>query len=334
MRIAHLHLGDEFAGSETYAASLAALQAAAGHTVAVVVRQGPNLRRWREVAPEAAVLVIPRWAVGPLERWVVRRYLTGFAPAVLHSHLGGAHRLGAWLAPRLKIPHVGTLHLRYKPKEHAACDGLVAIAQWQVQEIPASYRGRLAVVWNWLPQRATLPPRVRRPTPLFCFGSVGRLHPQKGMITLVQAFKQAFPDDQTVRLALVGEGPERPTLEALIGDDARITLHGYQAEVAAFYHRWDAYVSAAKHEPFGLTLLEAMAAGLPLVCTRTEGPGEFLPGQPTAPFWAEREDVASLAAALQRCRQAGQQPVVWDLTPFDGARAVTQIELLYKELGA
>lgn len=333
MRIVHLHLGREFAGSETYAASLAALQAAAGHTVAVVVRTGPSVPRWRHVAVGAAVLVIPRWAVGPLEAWVVGRYLQGFEPTVLHSHLGGAHRLAARLAKRLRVPHVGTMHLRYKPKEHAVCDGLVAIARWQLAEIPPGYRGRVAVVWNWLPPQAALP-AVARPAALpFCFGSVGRLHPQKGMTTLVKAFQQAFPNDPSVRLALVGEGPERTALEALIGADSRITLHGYQTQVAPFYQQWDAYVSAAKHEPFGLTVLEAMAHGLPLVCTRTEGPSEFLQGQPVMPWWAEREDVASLAGALQRCQQAGRERVAWDLTPFDGARAVAQIESLYKELG-
>lgn len=334
MRIAHLHLGREFAGSETYAASLAALQNETGHTVCVVVRQGPHVTRWRQAAGKAAVLVVPRWAVGPFERWVVRQYLRGFTPDMLHSHLGGAHRLGGWLGKVLKVPHVGTIHLRYKPKEHGLCNGLVAIARWQLAEIPAQYRGRVVVIWNWLPQAVleTKPPKTQPKQGIFTFGSVGRLHPQKGMVTLVKAFQQAFPNTPNVRLSLVGEGPERMALAALVQDDARITLHGYQAEVAPFYVQWQAYVSAARHEPFGLTILEAMAQGLPLVCTRTEGPSEFLADQPATPYWAAIEEVNCLATALQACYQAGQQRVAWDMAPFDGRRAVAQIEDLYKEL--
>jgi glycosyltransferase involved in cell wall biosynthesis len=340
VKILHLHLSREFAGSETYAASLASLQVAAGHQVRVLVRQSFHVPRWQGVvkgahggarANELGILVLPRWAVGPLAKWVAKRYAVGFGAEVLHSHLGRAHKLAAWLGQGLKIPHVGTMHLRFKPKEHTACDALVAVAQWQAQEVPATYPGPVKVVWNWLAKR----PEKSQPKPpsqTFTFGSVGRLHPQKGMTTLVQAFQQAFPDNPQVCLEIVGEGPERTNLECLIGADRRITLQGYQPDTAPFYARWQAYVSAAKYEPFGLTVLEAMAHALPLVCTRTEGPTEFLAPQVPQPFWADKEDVASLAQALQQCYAARQLSVVWDMSPFDGTRAQAQIEDLYKEL--
>lgn len=333
MKILHLHLSREFFGSETYAATLTSLQVAAGHEVWVLVRESPCVPRWQGVADGVSVLVLPRWAVGPLAKWVAKRYAVGFGAEVLHSHLGGGHKLGAWLGKALKIPHVGTMHLRFKPKEHAACDALVAVASWQAQEVPASYRGPVKVVWNWLPQQQEHGTRNRKPDgEVFIFGSVGRLHPQKGMTTLVQAFQQAFPNNPEARLEIVGEGSERATLQSLIGQDSRITLHGYQANPAPFYARWQAYVSAAKHEPFGLTVLEAMAHSLPLVCTRTEGPSEFLATQPQPPYWAEIQNLAALAQALQQCYAARQPYVEWDLTPFDGRRAQIQIESLYKEL--
>ena len=96
-----------------------------------------------------------------------------------------------------------------------------------------------------------------------------------------------------------------------------------------FYARWSAYVSAAKHEPFGLTILEAMAAKLPLVCTRTEGPTAFLAPQKPQPFWAEKEDVNSLSQALQACYKQGPKRLAWDMRPFDVTRASAQIEDLY-----
>ena len=241
LRIFHLHLSQEFAGSETYAASLAAAQAAAGHSVAVLVRGGrrdvhqARVARWRHAAAPAAVLVVPWWAKGPLATWVTRHYAQGFAPDVLHSHLGRAHKRGAWLGQRMNVPHVGTIHLRYKPAEHAACDGLVAIADWQLAAIPPLLRGKVRVVWNWLPapaQPVIQPAASKAKNAPFIFGSVGRLHPQKGMLTLAQAFTKAFAKNKNVRLEIVGMGPEHPALVAMAAQDKRITLHGYQTNVA------------------------------------------------------------------------------------------------------
>ncbi len=335
MRILHLHLSREFAGSETYAASLASLQAHTGHEVRIIVRNSSYLGRWQRESGGAKVLVLPRWALGPLAKWVAMRYAIGFGPEILHSHLGRAHKLATWLAVRLHVPHVGTIHLRFKAKEHAHCDGLIAVAKWQLQEIPASFQGKVAVIWNWLPAQyrklARSAHQSTRPE-VFTFGSVGRLHPQKGMLTLVKAFQSAFPNNNKVRLQIIGEGPERQALEQLIGTDARIQLLGYQTDLAPFYASWSAYVSAAKHEPFGLTILEAMAHQLPLICTRTEGPSNYLATQPHTPQWAEIDNVESLATALQRCYAAGHQSVQWAMAPFDGNRAQAQIENLYKEL--
>jgi glycosyltransferase involved in cell wall biosynthesis len=336
MQIAHLHLGSDFAGSETYAASLAKLQAQAGHQVRVLVRQGPQVGRWRRQAGPAAVLVLPRWAVGPLARWVAARYMAGFMPQILHSHLGGAHRLGAHLGQALKTPHVATMHLRYKPKEHATCQGLIAIAHWQVAEIPPTYKGKHAVVWNWLPEPVKAPLAAASSAGpdngVFTFGSVGRLHPHKGMGLLVQAFQQAFAGQPQVRLEIVGEGAERPALETLIAGDSRIRLWGNQPHTAPFYARWQAYVSAARYEPFGLTILEAMAHNLPLVCTRTAGPNEFLAAQPQPPLWAEPDDLASLAQALQACYRAGVRWQPWEMVPFQGNIALGKIMNFYESL--
>lgn len=328
MKIIHLHLSREFAGSETYASDLASRQAEAGHSVALVVRQSEVLSRWQQRCGKAALLVVPRWAVGPLAVWVVQHYVRGFEPNLLHSHLGRAHKLAQKVAAKLKLPHVGTMHLRYKPAEHERLDARIAIAGWQVDEVPEALRASTYVVRNPVPIMPVAKRKARGG--VFVFGSVGRLHPHKGMAELVQAFRLAFPHE-TVGLEIIGEGPERDAIEQVRQGDERIVLHG-NVSAAGFYGGWDCYISAARYEPFGLTLLEAMQQNLPIVATQTQGATEIFGTQSTNPLWAKLNDVESLATALTEAFQSKKKEVVWDLSPFDPAAILAQIEDIYKKV--
>lgn len=329
MRIIHLHLSREFAGSETYAADLAARQAEAGHSVALMVRQSEVLGRWQQRCGKSALLVVPRWAVGWLGVWVAQQYVRGFEPNILHSHLGRAHKVAQRVARRLKLPHVGTMHLRYKPAEHERLDARIAIAHWQVEEVPQALRTTTYVVCNSIP---VMPQPKRKPQGgPFVFGSVGRLHPNKGMAELVRAFRLTFPMDTHVKLEIVGEGPERATIEQVRQGDVRVVLHG-NVPAAAFYSDWDCYVSAARYEPFGLTLLEAMQQGLPIVATQTQGATEIFNTQKQAPYWAEIGGGDSLATALKQAYLGKEKPSAWDISPFDPARILAQIEDIYRKV--
>lgn len=340
MNILHLHLSREFAGSERYAASVASAQAKQGHSVRVVVRCSPHVARWRAESAPADVLVLPNWAIGMLKQWVIKKFAAGAGAQVIHSHLGGAHRASAKVARTLAIPHVGTLHLRYKAKEHSVCNGLIAIAAWQTKEVPYTYKGMMNTIWNGLPplpaptpeQTAYIKKAWGGGQQVFTFVSVGRLHPQKGMETLITAFKSAFPSQEGVRLVIVGEGPQRPALEEAIAGDSRIILMGYQTELQNVYAAADAYVSASRHEPFGLTILEAMAVQLPLVCTRTEGPQEYLASQPHQPHWAAIGDTASMAQALHKCLSQNAKPVKWDMSPFAMSHVAEKIVAFYGQV--
>lgn len=338
MRILHSNLSGEFAGAERYTAELAAAQAAAGHEVRVLLEHNQMIERWRKEAGKAEVWMMPKWTPRWAQTWVAGHYMRGFEPDVVHAHLGGANKRVGKAAKRLGIPWVATIHLRWKAKEMAAADGVVCIGAWQKAEIDKSYAGGSKVVWNWTRAKGEKPGKsaenLRKAwgcdKGTVVFGSVGRLHPQKGMDVLVTAFKKAFSEDENVRLVLVGDGKKREEIEALVGGDSRIVLTGYHAEVAEYYQAFDVYVSAARHEPFGLTILEAMAASKPLICTRTEGPLEFLKGKPVR--WAEIEDVETLARALVDSYARGRRLEKHDMAPFKEARAVKEIVDFYKEI--
>ncbi len=342
LKILHAIVSREFGGSERYAADLAGRQAAAGHRVAVIIRaQMPQLlARWRTEAAPAELIVLPHWWPKPLWGWALRRLVAGFAPDVIHTHLGQASRLVGAL-PRPKTAplwrQVATLHLAYRTKDYAKAEGLIALTHAQSAEIPTTYAGQITTIWNWLPRafanmQKTPPKASGQP---FTFLSVGRLVPQKGLDALIQAFKAAFPADANVRLHLVGWGPDEAALRGVIGNDARITLDTTQLTdqtgLMAAYGAADVYVSAARYEPFGLTIIEAMQAGLPLVCTRTQGPSEFLQECKNV-VWAECDDVPSLAAALRTQHAQGSRRVAHNLSQLDGANAVSTITSFYAKL--
>lgn len=327
MRILHVILTTDFAGSEAHCCWLAAEQARAGHDVAVLVRDGvPGyVARIRREAAPASVLLLPRWLPGALESIGCWNAARGFRPDVVHAHLGRAAQRA--VRPGARVPLVATLHIDWR-RHYQNCDGVICIAAWQKAAIPQDFKGRVSVVWNSTPPRTAQPSMSRRQDGVD-FLSVGRLVPNKGMDVLIRAFRAAFPDrDAPVTLTIAGDGPERTRLDELAAGDPRITLLGYVDDVARLYPKAHVYVSAARIEPFGLTILEAMQAQCQVICTRTAGPLEFLADQP--PAWVAIDDGAGLAAALRAHAHPPVSPRAWDMDPFSPQLAAEKVAQVYE----
>jgi glycosyltransferase involved in cell wall biosynthesis len=356
MRILHAILSEGFYGSERYCIELASAQARAGHQVELLIADGTSdcARIFRHVVATTmaaassgtpgriGLTVIPKWVPAWLHRSVAGRVLGRFKPDLVHSHLNPAGRRVGRIAHARGIPHVATLHLDYEPREHSGCDGLIAVASWQRARIGPEFRGEAAVIWNWLPaamsdalarttpaERADLRRRWHADDATTVIGSIGRLMPAKGMDLLVRAFRLAFPHgNEPVRLAILGDGPLRGELARCAAGDDRIVLLEPQIEIAPLYRAFDVYVSAARFEPFGLTILEAMAAGLLLILTRTDGPREFVSDERAT--WIELEDEAGLAGALQGSVAGGARRISYDLARFTPQRALVEIDAFYR----
>lgn len=97
---------------------------------------------------------------------------------------------------------------------------------------------------------------------------VGRLSEEKNFGKLIEVFERLATHHEEWDLALLGEGPERPALEARIKDAGlagRIFLPGRIGNVGRWYERADLYVMTSRFEGFPNTLVEAMAYGLPSI---------------------------------------------------------------------
>jgi len=110
-------------------------------------------------------------------------------------------------------------------------------------------------------------------------GTVGRLQSQKGYRYLIEAAVIVRRTHANARWIWIGDGPERPQVEELIsmnGLDGVIELAGYSGDMAENLTRFDYYVHPAIAEGMPYAVVEAMAAGLPVVATDVGGTRELV----------------------------------------------------------
>ena len=111
--------------------------------------------------------------------------------------------------------------------------------------------------------------------------AVGRLAPQKDFPCLLRAFS-IMRKRQEIRLLILGEGPERPSLESLVNElglQTNVDMPGFVENVFACMARASIFVLSSAWEGFGNVLVEAMACGVPVVATNCpSGPAEILEG--------------------------------------------------------
>jgi glycosyltransferase involved in cell wall biosynthesis len=127
---------------------------------------------------------------------------------------------------------------------------------------------------------------------------VGRFDPIKGLPLLLEALAQSEP---MLELQLVGDGPQKETLQSLVetlGLQKQVTFTGYQAptKLAELYRKANLFILSSLSEGMPLTLLEAMASGLPVIATKV-GELPYLV-TPNHGWLAEPNSVPALVEAL------------------------------------
>lgn len=113
------------------------------------------------------------------------------------------------------------------------------------------------------------------PSDAFVFLTLARLHPNKAIDTLIDAFAGV---DGTY-LWIAGEGPDRKALEQQVrarGIESRVRFLGWREDRWSLLAACDAFVLSSRHEPFGNSFMQAWAAGKALVTTNSQGPGHYV----------------------------------------------------------
>ena len=246
----------------------------------------------------------------------LRRALKRFAPDIIHTMHFMANHHGRMAALGLGVPVITHLRnikhekkfvrrasdklLSYVTTRYLAVSGAVA----DVVRTDHNMAGRpVRVLYNALePERLKFEPFDVRAE----FGlegpiivAVGRYVPQKNLDMLMRAVRMLHDQGLPANLVLVGEGPERPALEALraeLGLEKQVILAGFRSNVPAFYNAADIFAMPSDFEGLPIAHLEAMHFGLPAVVS------EYVPSLEIA---AEaslvcRRDPGDIAEQLER----------------------------------
>jgi glycosyltransferase involved in cell wall biosynthesis len=140
----------------------------------------------------------------------------------------------------------------------------------------------------------------------FVIGSSGRLFPVKDYPFMVEIARAVIETGVTdVRFELAGDGPELPALEALVqrhGLAGVFFLKGHQNDMNAFYRGLDLYLNTSTHEGIPLTILEALAHGLPVIAPAVGGIPEIIANDIEG-FLVDGRDPAEFAAKCLALRE-------------------------------
>jgi glycosyltransferase involved in cell wall biosynthesis len=138
--------------------------------------------------------------------------------------------------------------------------------------------------------------------------SVANLYPTKGLEHLVVAMAEVRRMEPSARLLIVGEGPERPRLEALTrahGLEGSVRLAGKMADPWSLLSEAEVFVLSSVKEGLPFVLLEAMAAGIPIVASRVGGVPEIVAHEQSALLVSPGDPMALGHAICRLLRNPG-----------------------------
>lgn len=266
--------------------------------------------RW-EIIPGLSRGIAPLQALASVRATVaaIRR----LAPDVVHTHTSNAGLVGRLAAALTGTPVVHTVHgWQFFAGNRWPVRAASLLSEWLMMplsdvvicvcaadadlarrlQFPCSER--LAVVLNAVADRQP----QRRPGSRLRIGMVARFVWQKDHATLLQALRW-LPE---VECHLWGDGPERRSCELMASDLPRVVFHGEQPDVPSLLGTIDVLVLTTKYEGLPLSLLEGMAAGLPLIATAVNGVPEVVRHRWNG-FLVRPRDPVEVAEAIRAYQQ-------------------------------
>lgn len=241
--------------------------------------------------------------LSPRRPWrllTLRRIIRAEAPDVVHSHLIHANLSARFVRMTCKFPLVNTIHIAERRRSRTVdflfrldrltfplcdvCTAVSAAAARFHEKRCGLPENSVRVVYNGSDPVPPKPKeelaRIRNEWGLAetsrLIGSAGRLDWQKGydiFLERLDSLVPLIPAGERWGIVLIGDGPERDRLSRLAAEKEaqfpalKIVLPGYRPDAAALLPMLDLFVMPSRYEGFGLTFTEALAQGVPILCS-------------------------------------------------------------------
>ncbi len=315
---------------EKYFADLCRTLGAGGYEIQAIIDRNFAYRSYLRADAALKVVKIRARAWRPLAGGALKAALEEFQPDLVEAHGVPATRLAAAVCKKLRLPlairlydeggatgwrgpQYGGLGRSLSPPPcYLACNEL----QTRILQRHHAPVRRIHLVHDFHTPRRNTPRPASKVGECFYFTAMGRLVPHQGFHFLLQALRLLLDQKINVCLLLGGAGPEQNRLWRLAGRlrlQSHLIMMGRAVEPRALLECADAFVLPSLDEAFGLVLLEAMAAGVPVISTRLPGPMEILtpklawlvqPGDPVELFNAMRQAILLPQLRVQQARLA------------------------------
>ena len=364
MRILQICSAREIGGGEKHLADLANGLADRGHEIFAAIAPGSPLRgELLSLRPQNIIEMPMRNALSVRSGLRLSKVVRERQIEIIHAHVARDYPLAALAAGRSGTRLVLTRHVLFPlSKIHRltlrrtarviAVSAAVAEGLRGQNIFPA---GKIITIQNGIDvarfdqsRESTGVPPANLATPRLRVGVIGHLAPIKGQEEFVRAAAIICQVRNDVDFIIAGEdksrgGENRVRIEKLIHDlhlKDRFQLTGWIDDIAGLLATLDLFVSPARSEPFGLAIVEAMAAGVPVVATASEGAREIIEPNESGRI-VSIGDVEALAKTIadllgdpnERARLA-QNAIEVARSRFTLQRMVDRTEQLYREVVA
>lgn len=370
MRVVHLAKMTGVAGTENHLLALLPQLAESGLDVRLIVLCEPEKPMYAYAAQMSA-LGVPTELVsirGDLDLRLIGQLsgrLRALGAEAVHTHLIHADWHGLPAALRAGVPHIYTSGHNDDPFRRRLPIRLVQAYLWRrvtagIAISEAVRRFMIAVEWAPphkvhtvhygiaprlpnLVMRAAFRAELGIPLDAPVFGSVCRLIEQKGLSFALRAFAQVLARFPEAHYVIVGDGPLRESLCAeaeMLGVAAHVHFAGWRADAAERMSAFDIFLMPSLWEGFGLVLLEAMAAHLPIIASNVSALPEIVVDGETGLLCAPR-DVECLAAHMARllsdralAQRLGANGAARLQAEFSVSKMVNGTRAVYQKTGA
>jgi len=299
MRILHIMASRANGGAETYSTDMmASLQVAGVEQVCVIPRASIHYERLAAARVSLAPDVLDS-RFGILRRRKLAQLIDTFAPDLVHCWM----RRAASLMPQLQIPVIGWFGGYYEPAHFRRCSHFVGVTPGIVEHMVE--RGVPRATAHYVPTFPTIetgPPVDRAglatPAEATVLLTLSRLHEKKGL----DVFLTALAELPGCIAWIAGDGPLEADLKALatrLGVADRARFLGWRTDRGALLAAADICVLPSRWEPFGTVMLEAWAAGTPLIAAASQGPSALIDDGGNG-LLVPVDDAPALVAAIRR----------------------------------